>query len=150
MAELAWYYRAKADKDLGRTAESLQGMQHVADTGGRMASRARRGIASLARIRGDFPTALAAVPSLGWTGRQHCVHGDILWPQGDFTAAIRISEAARAEAEQHQVPGEQAIAQTRVALIVAFTDPGRADQEIELVPPVSRRPRRYARPPGPH
>jgi len=132
MAELAWYYRAKAHKDLGRTAESLQGMQHVAAAGGRMASRARRGMANLARIRGDFPTALAAVPSLGWTGRQHRVHADILWPQADFTTAIHISEAARAEAEQHQAPGEQAIAQTRLALLTAFTDPGRADQEIEL------------------
>ena len=131
-AELAWYYRAKAYKDLGRTAESLQGMQHVVAVGGRMASRARRGMANLARIRGDFPTALAAVPSLGWTGRQHRVHADILWPQADFTAAIHLCEAARAEAEQHQAPGEQAIAQTRLALVVAFTDPGRADQEIEL------------------
>ena len=131
-AELAWYYRAKAHKDLGRTAESLQGMQHVAAAGGRMASRARRGMANLARICGDFPTALAAVPSLGWSGRQHRVHADILWPQADFTAAIHLCEAARAEAEQHQAPGEQAITQTRLALVVAFTAPGRADQEIEL------------------
>ncbi|MFE9427714.1 ATP/GTP-binding protein [Kitasatospora sp. NPDC006697] len=132
LAELAWYYRAKADKDLGHTAQSLTGMRHVAAAGGRLAPQARRGIANLARIRGDFPTALEAVPGLGWKGRQHRVLGDILWPQGDFTAAIATILDSRTEAEQHDAAGERAIAQTRLALVTAFTDPDRAGEELAL------------------
>lgn len=132
LAELAWYYRAKADKDLGNTAASLAGMRHVAAGGGRLASQARRGIANLARIRGDFPTALEAVPGLGWKGRQHRVHGDILWPQGDFAAALATILDSRAEAEQRDAAGERAIAQTRLALVAAFTDPARAGEELAL------------------
>ena len=41
-------------------------MRQVAEAEGRLAPRARRGMANLARIRGDFPTALATVPNLGW------------------------------------------------------------------------------------
>ncbi|WP_042422173.1 ATP/GTP-binding protein [Streptacidiphilus anmyonensis] len=132
LAELAWYYRAKADKDLGRTADSLQGMRHVADAGGRLASRARRGMANLARIAGDFPTAQAVIPTLDWKGRQHRVHGDVLWPHAQFGAAARAFEAGREQAEQHAAPGERAITQTRLALVTAFTDPDRADEEIAL------------------
>ncbi|MBL1086769.1 ATP/GTP-binding protein [Streptomyces actinomycinicus] len=132
LTELALYYRAKAHKDLGRTAASLDGMRQVADAGGRLAPRARRGMANLARIRGDFPSALAAVPTLGWKGRHHRVLGDIRWPQGDFPGAIVAFENARAEAEQHDAPGERAIAQTRLALACAFSDPVRADDELAL------------------
>ncbi|GAA1924217.1 ATP/GTP-binding protein [Streptantibioticus ferralitis] len=130
LTEMAVYYRAKAHKDLGSNAASRAGMQHVADAGGRLAPKARRGLANLARIAGDFPTALAAVPTLGWKGRHHKVLGDIHWPHGDIDQAITAFEAARAEAEQHDAPGERAIAQVRLALVVAFADPVRADDEL--------------------
>ncbi|WP_331726458.1 ATP/GTP-binding protein [Streptomyces uncialis] len=129
---LALYYRAKAYKDLGRTGDARTGMQCVAETGGRLAARGRRGLASLARIAGDFPAALAAVPTLGWKGRHHRVAGDIHWPHGDIDTAITAFEAARAEAEQHGAVGERAIAQVRLALAVAFADRFRADDELEL------------------
>jgi len=132
LAQLARYYRAKADKDLGRTAASLEGMQLVAAAGGRLAGQAQRGIANLARIAGDFPAALAAASTLTWKSRRHRVRGDILWPQGDFTAAAQALRDGRAEAEQHDAPGERAIAQTRLALVTAFTDPDRAGEEIAL------------------
>ncbi|MFC1405764.1 MULTISPECIES: tetratricopeptide repeat protein [Streptacidiphilus] len=132
LVQLALYYRAKADKDLGRTAQAMDGMRQVAASEGRLASRARRGLANLARIHGDFPTALSILPGLGWKGRQHRVHGDILWPQGDFTAAAHAFRQARDQAEQHQAPGERAIVQTRLALGTAFTDPVRAQDEIAL------------------
>ncbi len=132
LAQLARYYRAKADKDLGRTAASLEGMQLVAAAGGRLAPQAQRGIANLARIAGDFPAALAAASTLTWRSRRHRVRGDILWPQGDFTAATQALIQGREEAEQHDAPGERAIAQTRLALVTAFTDPVRADEEIDL------------------
>ncbi|MFJ9448366.1 hypothetical protein ACIRRH_42140 [Kitasatospora sp. NPDC101235] len=132
LAQLAWYYRAKADKDLGRTAASLEGMRRVAAAGGRLAPQAQRGIASLARIAGDFPAALDAASTLTWKSRRHRVRGDILWPQGDFTAAAQALRDGRAEAEQHDAPGERAIAQTRLALVTAFTDPRRAGEEIDL------------------
>jgi hypothetical protein len=60
------------------------------------------------------------------------VRGDILWPQGDFTAATQALLDGRAEAEQHAAPGERAIAQTRLAVVTAFTDPVRAQEEIAL------------------
>lgn len=132
LAELALYYRAKAHKDLGRTDAAADGMRQVADAGGRLAVRARRGLANLARIRGDFPTALAAVPTLGWKGRHHRVLGHIRWPHGDIDRATAAFEAARTEAEQHDAPGERAIAQTHIALVTAFADPARADDELAL------------------
>ncbi|MGY1503740.1 tetratricopeptide repeat protein (plasmid) [Streptomyces sp. QTS52] len=131
-AELALYYRAKAHKDLGRTDAALDGYRQVADADGRLAPRARRGLANLARIQGDFPTALAAVPTLGWKGRHHRVLGHIRWPHGDMDRAIAAFEDARAEAEQHDAQGEQAIAQTLLALVTSFTDPDRADDELAL------------------
>ncbi|WP_336054764.1 ATP/GTP-binding protein [Streptomyces sp. CA2R101] len=132
LADLALYYRAKAHKDLARTDEALTGMRQVAEAGGRLAPRGRRGLAQLARIRGAFPTALAAVPALGWKGRHHRVLGHIWFPHGDIERATAAFEAARAEAEQHDAPGERAIAQTLLALVVAFADPLRADDELAL------------------
>ncbi|GAA2522858.1 ATP/GTP-binding protein [Streptomyces longisporus] len=132
LTELALYYRAKAHKDLGRTDAALEGYRQVADADGRLAPRARRGMANLARIRGDFPTALAAIPTLGWKGRHHRVLGHILFPHGDMDRAIAAYDAARAEAEQHNAPGERAIAQALLSLACAFTDPARADDELAL------------------
>ncbi|MGW7622519.1 ATP/GTP-binding protein [Streptomyces antimycoticus] len=132
LTELALYYRAKAHKDLARTDTALDGMRQVADADGRLAPRARRGMASLARIQGDFPTTLAAVPTLGWEGRHHRVLAHIRWPHGDIDRAAAAFEAARTEAEQHNAPGERAIAQTLLALVTAFTDPDRADDELAL------------------
>ncbi|MEF3119234.1 ATP/GTP-binding protein [Streptomyces chrestomyceticus] len=132
LTELALYYRAKADKDLGRTDEALTGMRDVADAGGRLAPRARRGMANLARICGDFPSALAAVPSLGWEGRHHRVLAHIHFPHGDIDRATTAFEAARTEAEEHDAPGERAIAQTLLALVTAFADPVHADDELAL------------------
>ncbi|MDX5562742.1 hypothetical protein PYK79_03495 [Streptomyces sp. ID05-04B] len=40
--------------------------------------------------------------------------------------------AARTEAEEHGNLGEQAIAQAHLALVTAFTDPARSDDEITL------------------
>ncbi|MER7050109.1 ATP/GTP-binding protein [Streptomyces jumonjinensis] len=132
LTALALYYRAKAHKDLGHTQESRTGMQRVADAGGRLAPKARRGLANLARIAGDFPAALAAVPTLGWKGRHHRVAGDIHWPHGNIDQAVAAFGAARAEAEQHDAPGERAIAQVRLALALAFADPVRAGDELDL------------------
>ncbi|MEO3978020.1 hypothetical protein AAFN69_29655 [Streptomyces sp. CAU 1734] len=132
LTALALYYRAKAHKDLGRTGASRDGMRQVADAGGRLAPKARRGLANLDRISGDFPTALAAVPTLGWKGRHHRVAGDIHWPHANLDQAIAAFEAARAEAEQHDAAGERAIIQIRLALATAFADPVRADDELDL------------------
>ncbi|MCL3998203.1 ATP/GTP-binding protein [Streptomyces lavenduligriseus] len=132
LTAMALYYRAKAYKDLGHNGASRAGMQAVADAGGRLAPKARRGLANLARISGDFPAALAAVPTLGWKGRHHRVEGDIHWPHGDITRAVTAFTAARAEAEQHNAAGERAIAQVRLALAVSFTDPARAADELTL------------------
>ena len=130
--DMAVYYLAKAQRDLGRSEASRLGMSRVAAGGGRFAPAARRGLAHLARLAGDFPTALAAARTLGWEGRHHRVLGEVWWPQGDLGKAAEAFGAARTEAEQHTVTGESATAQSLRALVLAFLDPDRAGQEIDL------------------
>ncbi|MFD6913534.1 hypothetical protein [Streptomyces virginiae] len=132
LTELALYHRAKAYKDLSQNDAARTGMQQVAGADGRLAPKARRGLANLARLAGDFPTALAAVPTLGWKGRHHRVLGDIRWSQADTGLAIAAFEAGRAEAEQHGAAGERAMMQVRLALAVSFADPVRAGDELAL------------------
>ncbi|MFJ4329151.1 ATP/GTP-binding protein [Streptomyces tricolor] len=130
--EMAVYYLAKAHRDLGDSAASRQGMQTVAAGGGRLAPAARRGLAHLARLAGDFPTAHNTARTLGWAGRQHRVEGDIYWPHGDMHRAATAYAVARDQADQHGVAGERATSQTHRALVLAFTDPDTADDEIHL------------------
>ncbi|MGW2331688.1 ATP/GTP-binding protein [Streptomyces sp. NPDC001700] len=130
--EMAVYYRAKAQRDLGRSDDSRRGMQLVADGGGRLAAAARRGLAHLARLAGDFPTALATAQTLGWAGRHHRVMGDLWWVQGDMTRAAAAYQAARGEAEQHGIAGERATCQAQRAFVLSFADPDLADDELEL------------------
>lgn len=132
LTESALYYRAKAHKDLGQNHASRTGMQQVADADGRLAPKARRGLANLARLAGDFPTALATVPTLGWKGRHHRVLGDIHWSQADTAQAVAAFEAGRTEAEQHGAAGERAMTQVRLALALSFADPRRTADELAL------------------
>ncbi|WP_347878467.1 hypothetical protein [Streptomyces subrutilus] len=129
---MAVYYLAKAQRDLGDSAGSRAGMQFVADGDGRLAPAARRGLAHLARLAGDFPTALVTARTLGWAGRQHRVEGDILWPHGDVHRAASAYATARDQAENHGVAGERATSQAQRALVLAFTDPDQADDELHL------------------
>ncbi|MER5974208.1 ATP/GTP-binding protein [Streptomyces sp. NPDC002055] len=130
--EMAVYYLAKAQRDLGDSAGSRRGMQLVADGGSRLAPAARRGLAHLARLAGDFPAAYATAGTLGWAGRQHRVTGDILWPHGDMNRAAAAYAAARDQAEQHGIAGERATSQAQRAYALAFTDPDIAADEIHL------------------
>jgi hypothetical protein len=130
--EMAVYYLAKADRDLGRSEASRRGMQQVADGGGRRADAARRGLAHLARLAGDFPTAAAAAETLGWAGRQRRVEGDVWWPQGNMARAAAAYAAARDEAEHHGVAGERATCQAQLAFTLAFSDPELSDDELDL------------------
>jgi predicted negative regulator of RcsB-dependent stress response len=132
LSEMGLYYRAKAHKDLSQNQAARAGMQQVADADGRYAPRARRGLANLARLAGDFPTALAAVPTLGWKGRHHRVLGDIHWSHANTDQAVAAFAAGRVEAEQHGAPGERAMAQVRLALALSFADPDRAADELVL------------------
>ncbi|MFK0203437.1 ATP/GTP-binding protein [Streptomyces lavendulae] len=132
LQEMAVYYRAKSERDLGRTDASRQGMQYVVDGGGRLAPAARRGLAHLARLSGDFPAALAAAETLGWPGRHHRITGDVWWIQGHMGRAAAAYEAARTEAEEHGVVGERATSQAHRALALAFADPHQADDELDL------------------
>lgn len=130
--EMAVYYLAKAQRDLGRSEESRRGMRLVAEGGGRLAPAARRGMAHLARLAGDFPTALATARTLGWAGRRHRVEGDIWWPHGDLDRAANAYAAARDEAEARNIAGERATSQAQRAFVLAFTDPAQAADELEL------------------
>ncbi|MEV6500799.1 ATP/GTP-binding protein [Streptomyces prunicolor] len=132
LGQMALYYLAKAHRDLGHSAASRTGMQQVAEGGGRLAPAARRGLAHLARLAGDFPTALTVAETLGWAGRQNRVLGDIHWPQGDITRAADDYARARDDAEQHGIAGERATAQAHRTLALAFADPTTAESEIAL------------------
>ncbi|OPF82394.1 ATP/GTP-binding protein [Streptomyces antioxidans] len=132
LGQMARYYLAKAHRDLGHSAASRSEMRQVADGGGRLAPAARRGLAHLARLAGDFPTALTVAGTLGWAGRQNRVLGDIHWPQGDITPAADHYQHARDEAEQHGIAGERATAQAHRALAMAFADPATAESELAL------------------
>jgi hypothetical protein len=130
--DMAVYYLAKAQRDLGHSNDSRQGMQHVIDGGGRLAPSARRGLAHLARLAGDFPTALEVAQTLGWEGRHHRVFAEVWWVHGDMARAAAAYQSGRIEAEQHSVAGEAATAQSMRALALAFTDPGLVDDELQL------------------
>jgi hypothetical protein len=132
LQHMALYYRAKAHRDLGDSPASRAGMQAVADGQGRLAPAARRGLAHLARMAGDFPSALATARTLGWEGRHHRVEGDIRWPHGDMDRAAVAYAAARDEAEHHGVTGERGNSQAHRAFALAFTDPATADDELVL------------------
>ncbi|WP_380286467.1 ATP/GTP-binding protein [Kitasatospora purpeofusca] len=132
LTDLALYYRAKAHRDLGRAAASRQGMQQVAAGTTRLAPAARRGLAHLARLDGDFPTALATAQNLGWAGRQHRVLGDLWWVHAEMDQAAAAYEAARTDAEHHGVAGEAATSQAQLAFVRAFTDPEAADDDLHL------------------
>ncbi|MGQ4328620.1 ATP/GTP-binding protein [Streptomyces hayashii] len=132
LTELATYYLAKAQRDLGLTDASRHGMQSVASAGGRLASTARRGLAHLSRLSGDFPTAVEAAERLGWEGRHHRVLGDVWWVQGDMERAVAAYLAGRNEAEEHGAGGETAMVQAHLAFVVSFSDPLRADDELDL------------------
>ncbi|MCI3907807.1 ATP/GTP-binding protein [Streptomyces spectabilis] len=132
LQHMALYYRAKAHRDLGDSPASRQGMQAVADGQSRLAAAARRGLAHLARIAGDFPTALATARTLGWEGRHHRIQGDIWWPHGAMDRAAAAYAAARDEAEHHAVTGERANSQAHRAFALAFTDPTAAENELAL------------------
>ncbi|KUH35299.1 hypothetical protein [Streptomyces kanasensis] len=130
--EMAVYYLAKAQRDLGDSAGSRQGMQLVADGQGRLAPAAQRGLAHLARLAGDFRTAHEVARTLGWEGRQHRVEGDVFWPHGDMDRAAAAYATARDQAEQHGIAGERATSQAQRAFVLAFTDPDAADDELHL------------------
>ncbi|MGW0316078.1 ATP/GTP-binding protein [Streptomyces flavidovirens] len=132
LVELATYYLAKAQRDLGLTDDSRRGMQRVAAAGGRLAVAAGRGLAHLSRLSGDFPAAVEAAGQLGWPGRHQRVLGDVWWVQGDMDRAAAAYLADRSEAEQYAVAGERAMVQAHLAFAVAFTDPLRADDELDL------------------
>ncbi|MER8103904.1 ATP/GTP-binding protein [Kitasatospora sp. NPDC094016] len=132
LTDLALYYRAKAHRDLGRADSSRRGMQRVADGDTRLAPAARRGLAHLARLAGDFPTALAAAAQLGWKGREHRVLGDVWWPHADFERATAAYQAAVTDAQQHDAASERATAQAQLAFTTAFTDPEQAGAELDL------------------
>ncbi|KUH39044.1 hypothetical protein ATE80_09545 [Streptomyces kanasensis] len=96
---MAVYYLAKAQRDLGDSAGSRQGMRLVADGQGRLAPAAQRGLAHLARVAGDFPTAYDVAQTLGWEGRPHRVEGDVFWPHGGMDRAAAAYATARNQAE---------------------------------------------------
>ncbi|OKJ27982.1 hypothetical protein [Streptomyces sp. CB01580] len=67
-----------------------QGLHGQLDRTGRAAWP---GLAHLARLAGDFPTALTAAETLGRPGRHHRALGDVHWVQGDMNRAATAYEA---------------------------------------------------------
>ncbi|MFI0220136.1 ATP/GTP-binding protein [Streptomyces lydicus] len=132
LREMPLYYLAKDQRDLGDSAASLRGMQQVADGGGRMAPDARRGLAHLARLAGDFPTTLSLARQAGREGRGQRIEGDVWWAHGDMARAAAAYRTARGEAEEEGVAGEVAVCQAQLSLALSFTDSQAAAEEISL------------------
>ncbi|MGP3978989.1 ATP/GTP-binding protein [Streptomyces sp. 8N114] len=132
LREMPLYYLAKDQRDLGQSAASRRGMQQVADGGGRMAPDARRGLAHLSRLAGDFPTTLTLARQAGREGRGHRIEGDVWWAHGDMGRAAAAYRTARGEAEEEGIDGEVAACQAQLTLALSFTDPQAAAEEIDL------------------
>lgn len=130
--DLARYYLAECQRDLGRPQESAAGMQLVAAGGGPLAADAARGLVHLGRRLGDFPAVLAAAGRLGSDSRHHRTLGDLWWTQGSIALACSAYDDACRQAESESADGEAALSRACLAFASAFQDRARADQQIQL------------------
>ncbi|MFP3989511.1 ATP/GTP-binding protein [Streptomyces sp. E11-3] len=130
LLELPRYFLAECDRDLGNFRASLEGMQQVADAGGRLAATAGRGLVHLARRTGRFPQVRAAAEALGVEGRRDRALGDLWWTQGSMALACAAYAASRDEALATGQPGEAALSQACLAFAAAFQDRPRAAEQI--------------------
>lgn len=130
--DLARYYLAECQRDLGRLEESAAGMRQVASGGGPLAADAARGLVHLTRRLGDFPAVLAATEQLGDDSRYHRTLGDLWWTQGSIALACAAYDDACRAAVAEANPGEAALSRACLAFAAAFQDSGRADQQIQL------------------
>lgn len=130
--DLARYFLAECQRDLGRHEESAAGMRRVADGSGPLTADAARGLVHLARRLGAFPSVRTAAERLPAGSRRDRTLGDLWWTQGHITRACAAYDDACREAEAESNPGEAALSRACLAFAAAFQDPGRADQQIRL------------------
>lgn len=130
--DLARYFLAEGQRDVGRLEESAAGMRQVADGAGPLAADAARGLVHLARRLGDFPAVRAATEQLPGGSRRHRTLGDLWWTQGSIALACSAYDDACREAVAESNPGEAALSRACLAFAAAFQDTGRADQQIQL------------------
>lgn len=130
LLELPRYFLAECERDLGNFDRSLEGMRQVADSGGRLAPTAARGLVHLARRVGRFPQVREAAETLGTEGRRDRVLGDLWWTQGNTALACSSYAAGRDEALRLGQPGEAALSQACLAFAAAFQDRPRAAEQI--------------------
>jgi hypothetical protein len=130
--DLARYYLAECQRDLGRPRESAAGMQRVVAGGGPLAADAARGLVHLGRRIGDFPAVLSAAERLGTDSRRHRTLGDLWWTQGSIALACSAYDDACRRAEAESAGGEAALSRACLAFASAFQDRARADQQIQL------------------
>jgi hypothetical protein len=130
--DLARYFLAECQRDLGRHEESAAGMRQVADGSGPLTADAARGLVHLARRLGAFPSVRTAAERLPAGSRRHRTLGDLWWTQGHITRACAAYDDACREAEAESNPGEAALSRACLAFAAAFQDTGRADQQIRL------------------
>lgn len=130
--DLARYYLAECQRDLGRPQESAAGMRQVAAGAGPLAGDAARGLVHLARRVGDFPAVQAATEQLGGGSRYRRTLGDLWWTQGSIALACSAYDDACREAAAESAPGEAALSRACLAFAAAFQDRARADQQILL------------------
>lgn len=130
--DLARYYLAECQRDLGRPQESAAGMRLVAVGSGPLAADAARGLVHLGRRLGDFPAVHAAAQQLGRDSRHHRTLGDLWWTQGSIALACAAYDNACRQAEAESAHGEAALSRACLAFAAAFQDHARADQQIQL------------------
>ncbi|MFI0941269.1 ATP/GTP-binding protein [Streptomyces sp. NPDC021020] len=130
--DLARYFLAECQRDLGRHEESAAGMRQVAEGAGPLAADAARGLVHLARRLGDFPAVRAAAERLPAGSRRHRTLGDLWWTQGSVSLACSAYDDACRAATAESNPGEAALSRACLAFAAAFQDTGRADQQLQL------------------
>lgn len=130
--DLARYYLAECQRHLGRLDESAANMKLVASGRSPMAGDAARGLAHIARHRGDFPAALEATEALAHTTRYFRALGHLWWVHADVPLACSTYGTARDLAVAEHNPGQAALAQASLAMAASFDDRTRAAEQIRL------------------
>lgn len=128
--DLARYYLAECQRDLGRPQESADGMRRVVAGAGPLAADAARGLVHLSRRLGDFRAVGEATEQLPQGSRRHRALGDLWWTQGSIAPACSAYDAAIREAAAESAQGEVALSHACLAFASAFQDRARADQQI--------------------
>ncbi|MER6477150.1 hypothetical protein [Streptomyces filamentosus] len=129
---MAVYYLAKAQRDLGRSADSRRGMQCVADAGGHLAPPPIADLRTSPTSPATSPPPTPSFPPPTGPDATTASTATSGGPTATCPRAAATYKAARTEAEQHGAAGGRVTSQAQRAFALAFPDPDLAASEIGL------------------